>query len=515
MGLFKETRTLLDADPALANTPTEKGDLPLHLAAGRQGLFKLLLRRGADIHAKDARGYTALLAAREAENEKAVQELLQRGVPDDIFGAIAAGDMQKVKAFLQADPNQAHPIDNGPAPIMWAVRFGHKAMVELLLEQRVEVDIWRGHSDTHKAHTPLNVAIDYQYTDIVRRLLEYGADPDPEDLRPWPGHNGPDTPLFWGGWDRPFARALRWGNLEALELLLDAGADINRPQRGGLHWPAWRNNLPQAKFLIDRGADLRLPHNVEALIDAAEEGYTAFVELLATHGADVQAKEKKKNRTALRQALKQGQTETVALLRELIDLEGRPQTERERILRLRAQFIDAAIDGEADVTRDLLEQDPTLLQREMVRTDLFHHVAYAGHQAVADVLVEYGTPWTMTAAVALGRVDQVEAMIEADPTFIQRLELFRIAAKADQGEVIGLLLDRGMEIDKRSPDRGNAALHEAVNVSSVNAVDVLLSRGAQVNIKNRDGRTPLGVYMFDSVQRDKIRAQLLAHGATR
>ena len=45
--MLKEIRELLDADPSLVNKSTPSGGLPLHLAAGKQGIFKLLLRRGA------------------------------------------------------------------------------------------------------------------------------------------------------------------------------------------------------------------------------------------------------------------------------------------------------------------------------------------------------------------------------------------------------------------------------------------------------------------------------------
>ena len=70
LGMLKETRELLNADPSLANKPTPNGDLPLNLAAGKQGIFKLLLRRGADIHAKDSKGYTSLLAARSGRKRE-------------------------------------------------------------------------------------------------------------------------------------------------------------------------------------------------------------------------------------------------------------------------------------------------------------------------------------------------------------------------------------------------------------------------------------------------------------
>ena len=57
LGMMAETRALLAVDPAIANTETDHG-LPLNLAVGRPGIFKLLLRHGADIHAEDSLGLT-------------------------------------------------------------------------------------------------------------------------------------------------------------------------------------------------------------------------------------------------------------------------------------------------------------------------------------------------------------------------------------------------------------------------------------------------------------------------
>ena len=46
---------LLAAAPAIVNTETDHG-LPLNLAVGMPGIFKLLLRHGADVQAGDSLG---------------------------------------------------------------------------------------------------------------------------------------------------------------------------------------------------------------------------------------------------------------------------------------------------------------------------------------------------------------------------------------------------------------------------------------------------------------------------
>ena len=75
MGMLEETRELLDADPSLLNRTKKadprwpEGEAPLVLAAGDPGIFNLLLERGADVNARDPRGYTPLMAARSMGND--------------------------------------------------------------------------------------------------------------------------------------------------------------------------------------------------------------------------------------------------------------------------------------------------------------------------------------------------------------------------------------------------------------------------------------------------------------
>ena len=182
LGMMAETRALLAADPAIANTETDHG-LPLNLAVGRPGIFKLLLRHGADIHAEDSLGLTPLKAARIPESDKEVRTLLEMGVEDDIYGALAAGDEARVEAILKADPAQAQPVGcwprRGPLPpVIWAVWSGSTPILGLILEQDVPLDI---------RPNPLNTAIGYHYDEMVRMLLDKGASPECADCSDWPG----------------------------------------------------------------------------------------------------------------------------------------------------------------------------------------------------------------------------------------------------------------------------------------------------------------------------------------
>ena len=160
----------------------------------------------------------------------------------------------------------------------------------------------------------------------------------------------------------------------------------------------------------------------------------------------------------------------------------------------------------------MLERDPALGQRPIVPR-LFEIAARQGHRAVADVLVEYGTLWSVTAAVALGRLDRLEAMRVVDPSFLQAARPLILAAHVDRVDAMEWLLDHGADIDRRA-ESGSTALHQAVESQSMQALECLLSRGARVRIRDGEGETPISLTNWPGGrQQRKIRQLLVAHGA--
>lgn len=109
--------------------------------------------------------------------------------------------------------------------------------------------------------------------------LEDGADPNAQSL---PGR----TALYL---------ATRQGNLEAVRLLIDAGADIHADTLNGpvLITAAYEGQLEIVELLLDSGEQISTTgslfddENSTALMGAADRGHLDVVELLIKRGADV------------------------------------------------------------------------------------------------------------------------------------------------------------------------------------------------------------------------------------
>ena len=539
LGMLAETRALLAAEPAIANTETDHG-LPLNLAVGRPGIFKLLLRHGADIHAEDSLGLTPLKAARIPESDKEVRTLLEMGVEDDIYGALAAGDEARVEAILKADSAQAQPVGcwprRGPLPpVIWAVWSGSTPILGLILEQDVPLDI---------RPNPLNTAIGYHYDEMVRMLLDKGASPECADCSDWPGASGypPYRPLAPPTPPRPHVplhKALRSGSIAAVEMLLEAGADPNRTLAywSGLQWSALGGHRRLMKRLLDRGSDPSSPRAESALRWAVQQCRRLMVELLVTHGVDIDTVDE--NGKGLLDMVGQSdgrpsreeRARTTALLRELIGLVH--GTGREAcLLRLRADLMDAVLLGRIAALGAVQAEAPELFERELVRDDLLHWCAGCGHGDVVDFLAALGAPMTISVAAALGRVELVDSMLTAEPSLVdgalspeeidwnkhlpwhQHSPLI-VAAMNDRAEVAALLLDRGAEIDRQVGWYQTTALHHAVSSESTTTVRLLLDRGADVTIRSRNHHLPTALVKNwpATVSRRQILDLLVAHGA--
>ncbi|MHC5007117.1 MAG: ankyrin repeat domain-containing protein [Planctomycetota bacterium] len=142
-------------------------------------------------------------------------------------------------------------------------------------------------------------------------------------------------------------------------------------------------------------------------------------------------------------------------------------------------------------------------------------------------LEEPDAPAKAAIAVKLGQVDQVRKQLSAGLNETQRNELLNLAARHGQVEVMGalveagasttatdkrgrtplmaavqsrkpdkqeairFLIDNGADVNARDQLQGTALLRAAGSFGDLDSVQVLLSAGADVNVQDKNGMTPL------------------------
>lgn len=263
------------------NSKDGNGDTPLILAAayGRKKAVKYLLQRGADptfkgyygrnaLHAgndiaiieillssgvhidtKDADGNTPLIMAAANANVDAVNYLLTKGADQDVKGrlgrntlhaAAQGGDVVIVETMLSRGLHINSKDSLGDTPLIIASACGKLEAVCLLLEKGAKSLI-----TGQLGRNPLHAAAQCGHAAIIEKLLFHGAGMiDSKD-------NDGSSPL---------RLATTSGKREAVQFLLDAGADLsvnlkNRFDTSLLHAAAKGGDVEIIKTMLSRGLD--------------------------------------------------------------------------------------------------------------------------------------------------------------------------------------------------------------------------------------------------------------------
>ena len=242
---------------------TETG-VELCLAAGRGDLERvneLLDVDPAGIHGVNRSGDTALHVAVENHHVEMIQELLDRGADPNRTNARG-----RKPIHLALGPRPKRGWDPPPSPL-WPVIGG------ILLGRGAEYDLW--------------VACAIGDADGARSIL----DADPEAVNDW-ARNFPGMDAY------PISIAADKGHLEVVRLLLERGADPDTPydkyegypvaERGApLHAAALNDDLEMAALLLENGASAHtvMDASGNALNWAIANGNDAMEKLLLRHGA--------------------------------------------------------------------------------------------------------------------------------------------------------------------------------------------------------------------------------------
>lgn len=246
---------VLLANKADVNTRFEGGALNAAAGNGQTELLKLLIEQGAEVNLPDSEGRTPLEMAAMQNNTNAAKLLLGS------------------KAAVEAKDR------SGNTPLHEAAKAGNAEFVSLLLESRAAVDPTNS-SDA----TPLLLAVVNNRTDAVRVLLQHKADPNREGVAPNPFNPNeakrslPILFAIWRGDDNivkllldaganpekdsqyevPLFTAITYNRVDAVQILLEHGADPNRVVKGIRplnHALRQKKDARIAHLLLDKGAD--------------------------------------------------------------------------------------------------------------------------------------------------------------------------------------------------------------------------------------------------------------------
>ena len=265
---------LLDQDRTLIHACDRDGMTPLHVAARRNRieLVAWLLERRANVHKKDPRELTPLDHAalgvdprnKRGERFPRVEALLlEHGAALTVRGAVALGDLPRIRRFIVAEPGLLRQITVSGGLLTLAVNHRQLGSAELLLDLGADVDermlLEELEEPTESWGTPLWHAAFADDSAMTRMLLDRGADP-----------NGN---VYASGW--PLSRAWDHADDRVKKLLLERGAEKQPYMVAATH------DIEEARRLLARAPNEELAR--ELAWSAAGHGCPEIVAMALSH----------------------------------------------------------------------------------------------------------------------------------------------------------------------------------------------------------------------------------------
>ena len=306
-----------------------------------------------------------------------VEAIHKRG-STPLHEAAANGHAEVVKVLVEAgaDPNHVLTAAGHKTPLHFAAAIGSLEVCKVLIEAGAELD---RRDEGGQTALLLAIGTERSQIELIRLLIQAGADPN------IPNRYG-KTPLYWATGGR---------TVEFVDLLIQAGSDVNFVDRFGstpLHEAAtYSDDIATAKALINAGANVNpkpnspptfLPRGTPLSI-AARKNNIKMVELLASHGADVNVKGHSNN-SLLHFALYAGHRELAQVLIESgADVHGRNDAGNPPVQ-------VAAHAGLPELIKLLIEAGSPVNVQDQVGDTPLHDAALQGHVEAARVLVGAG-----------------------------------------------------------------------------------------------------------------------------
>jgi ankyrin repeat protein len=244
------------AQPALAD----------RIQAGDRAAALKMIAEGADVNQPQPDGTTPLHWAAYRVDRELVLALLRKGARANVVNAYGASplaeavkvaNVELVAMLLEAGTNANLANEDGQTPLMLAARTGNVAVAKLLVQHGAEVNRREGYRD----QSAVMWAAGQGHAEMVAFLVSQKADLSIRaESNEWMTQITSEPRVLYRptGGLTPLLYAARAGCLACVTTMVQAGADVDRPNPDGMTpmMMALDNGYPDvARYLLERGAN--------------------------------------------------------------------------------------------------------------------------------------------------------------------------------------------------------------------------------------------------------------------
>lgn len=493
---LKLMKQLCTTHPKLITTTFSRKKTLLMIVASKNcpKLGQYLIEQGADIHSKDSEGMNALTYALYANSLDMAKFLLAKGSKmTDLtvmgFALIADFNPNAIGLMLSEgfDINRLDARDYTAMHL--SVTYNLVNLCRLLLKNGADINVM-----TSKGETPLNLAIHLNKDAMIKLLLDSGADINQADTQG-------NTPLM---------KACVVGNGAVVELLINRGAYLlakNKSKKSCYDLAHSNKRSNVLSILAKNGLDGKtvIQDDVSDSNFRMQliSGSYALIQHLINLGANVNGVYVQRGGYEDHQGVRQYYTSTQPMLHAATK---------------NKDFNVAKLLVEKGAKIDAVDHNGhTALYAAVVnnRLDIVKYLVEKGLDVKA--LCQNGDTLLMKACY-IANMDMVNYLIEKGLDVNEQgtskgassLICCVESNSADKFKVMELLLLKGADINYCAAKTGTA-LHRACALFDLPAIEFLLSKKANPNVKNEQGETALDLAKKDN--RADVVALLKKHDA--
>ncbi|XP_041283362.1 ankyrin repeat domain-containing protein 17 isoform X5 [Onychostruthus taczanowskii] len=519
---------------ANVHATTATGDTALTYACenGHTDVADVLLQAGADLEHESEGGRTPLMKAARAGHVCTVQFLISKGANVNrttanndhtvLSLACAGGHLAVVELLLAHGADPTHRLKDGSTMLIEAAKGGHTSVVCYLLDYPNNLlsapppdatQLTPPSHDLNRAprvpvqalpmvvppqepdKPPANVAT----TLPIRNKAVSGR---ASAMSNTPTHSiatsvsQPQTPTP-SPIISPSAMLPIYPAID-----IDAQTESNHDTALTLACAGGHEELVQT--LLERGANIehRDKKGFTPLILAATAGHVGVVEILLDNGADIEAQSERTKDTPLSLACSGGRQEVVELLL------ARGANKEHRNVSDYTPLSLAASGGYVNIIKILLNAGAEINSRTGSKLGIspLMLAAMNGHTAAVKLLLDMGSDinaqietnrnTALTLACFQGRNEVVSLLLDRKANVEHRaktgLTPLMEAASGGYAEVGRVLLDKGADVNAPPvPSSRDTALTIAADKGHYKFCELLISRGAHIDVRNKKGNTPL------------------------